>query len=500
MLPESFGVRLGFSKRRKSDSPRFLGLPRVARVFVAVVIAAGATCLIDAAFQLRLDNVLLLFVLVATGVATSSAKIELPLGRSHSNLSLSHAVNFWALFAMPPADAVCVAALSAWAQCTLYSAGRNPPHRILFNIASLIVTVSCAALPLVWFGVTPDGETTALVRVAAVVAPFYFFVNSLLVAGAISLSTRQPIGAIWQQNFLWSAPSYFAGAALALLAHVAWSRGWFGWLALLALPLYLVFRSYDTVVTRLRKEQDDTRRAMEVQLATVEALALAIEAKSGSTPEHVRSIQHYAAMLAEAAGMSDTDVQAVRTAALLHDIGNMAVPEHILSKPSSLTAAEFERVKIHPRVGAEILCDVPFAGPVDGLVLCHHERWDGLGYPNGLSGTDIPLGARILAIADCFSALQSDRPYRPRRSEAEALAVVREQSGSAFDPSLTELLTEPLLRSPRACPRKRRQRAENWRCRTSLAPIARRRRCTRSRKRSARALASPRRWRSYSRR
>src|SRR4029079_5378165 len=221
---------------------------------------------------------------------------------------------------------------------------------------------------------------------------------------------------------------------------IAWMRGWFGWLMLLALPLYLVFRSYHTVVARLRKEQADTRRAMDVQLATIEALALAIEARAGCTPEHIRSIQHYAALLAETAGLSDAEVQAVRTAALLHDIGNMAVPEHILSKPDALTPEEFDRVKIHPRVGAEILKNVPFGARVSDFVLSHHERWDGLGYPAGLRGEDIPLGARILAIADCFSTLQADRPYRPPRREREAIALLREYAGSAFDPVLVDLL------------------------------------------------------------
>jgi len=436
--------QLAVMKGAKSGSATFAALPPVARGYVAAVTTAGVLCLAGAMLRVRLDveNVLLFVTLLTAGVATSSAKIELPLGRSQSNLSLSHAVNFWALFALPPADAVCIAAVSAWAQSTVYASGRNPLHRIFFNISSLVVTVSLAGVPLLWSGLTPNAETAALVRAAALVAPFYFLVNSMFVAGAISLSTRQRIGATWHQNFLWSAPSYFAGAALAALAHIAWTRGWFGWLALLALPLYLVFRSYDTVVARLRKEQEDTRRAMDVQLATIEALALAIEAKAGCTPEHVRSIQHYAATLAEMAGMSDTEVQTVRTAALLHDVGNLAVPEHILAKPAALTAQEFERVKIHPRIGAEILRNVPFAGPVNELVLCHHERWDGLGYPSALRGAEIPLGARILAIADCFSALQSDRPYRPKRSDADALAVIREHSGTAYDPSLVELLTK----------------------------------------------------------
>src|SRR5467141_257952 len=187
---------------------------------------------------------------------------------------------------------------------------------------------------------------------------------------------------------------------------------------------------------------------MDVQLATIEALALAIEAKAGCTPEHIRSIQQYAATLAEAAGLSDAEIQAVRTAALLHDVGNMAVPEHILSKPEALTPEEFERVKIHPRVGAEILRKVPFGGPVSELVLCHHERWDGLGYPAGLRGEDIPIGARILAIADCYSTLQADRPYRPARTEGAAIAVLREYAGTAFDPALVDLLVARLKISP----------------------------------------------------
>jgi diguanylate cyclase (GGDEF)-like protein/putative nucleotidyltransferase with HDIG domain len=429
-----------------SAVPTFRALPLRARAYVAAVVAAGAGCLPVASMHLHLQHPVLFAVLLALGVATSAAKIDLPLGRSQSNLSLSHAVNFWSLFALGPAATVCIATASAWAQCTLRAGGRNPPHRVVFSIASLTVTVACAGLP-VRLLLGADPTATGLLQAAAIAAPLYFFVNTTLVAGAIALSTRQPVVGVWHRNFLWSAPSYLVGAALAAFATTATDRGWFGWLALLAVPLYLVFRSYHTVVSRLREEQEQTQHAMEVQLATTEALALAIEAKAGCAPEHIRSIQQYGAMLAEAAGLSDADVQAVRTAALLHDIGNMAVPEHILSKPDALTPEEFERVKIHPRVGADILRRVPFGAPVGDLVLCHHERWDGLGYPAGLAGEDIPIGARILAIADAFSALQSDRPYRPARSEAEAIAVLQEFAGSAFDPALVDLLIARLRSS-----------------------------------------------------
>jgi len=429
-----------------SAVPTFRALPLRARAYVAAVVAAGAGCLPVASMHLHLQHPVLFAVLLALGVATSAAKIDLPLGRSQSNLSLSHAVNFWSLFALGPAATVCIATASAWAQCTLRAGGRNPPHRVVFSIASLTVTVACAGLP-VRLLLGADPTATGLLQAAAIAAPLYFFVNTTLVAGAIALSTRQPVVGVWHRNFLWSAPSYLVGAALAAFATTATDRGWFGWLALLAVPLYLVFRSYHTVVSRLREEQEQTQHAMEVQLATTEALALAIEAKAGCAPEHIRSIQQYGAMLAEAAGLSDADVQAVRTAALLHDIGNMAVPEHILSKPDALTPEEFERVKIHPRVGADILRRVPFGAPVSDLVLCHHERWDGLGYPAGVAGEDIPIGARILAIADAFSTLQSHRPYRPARSEAEAIAVLQEFAGSAFDPALVDLLIARLRSS-----------------------------------------------------
>jgi diguanylate cyclase (GGDEF)-like protein len=426
-------------RRRISDNPTFLALATPARTYVVTVVAAGAGCLVAAALQLRVEHAGLFVALLGLAVAISAAKIELPLGRSQSNLSLSHAVNFWALFALGPGEAVCIATVSAWAQCTLRATERNPLHRIMFSIGSLTVTVSVAGLPLgLIMGSDIQGLSTLTIA-AAIVGPLYFFVNSTLVAGAIALSTRQSVRRVWQRNFLWSAPSYLAGAGLAAMATAASARGWFGWLALLAVPLYLVFRSYHTVVARLREEQDETHRAMDVQLATIEALALAIEARAGCTPEHIRSIQQYAAGLAEAVGLSDSEVQTVRTAALLHDIGNMGVPEHILSKPGALTPEEFERVKIHPRVGADILRNVPFGAPVSELVLCHHERWDGLGYPAGLRGKDIPVGARILTIADCYSTLQTERPYRPARSQAAAIAVLREFSGTAFDPALVEL-------------------------------------------------------------
>ncbi|MDH4066148.1 MAG: diguanylate cyclase, partial [Acidobacteriota bacterium] len=147
---------------------------------------------------------------------------------------------------------------------------------------------------------------------------------------------------------------------------------------------------------------------------------------------------------ARALGMTDNDIQGVKTAALLHDIGKLAVPEHILAKPGPLTQEEFQKIRIHPQVGAEIISAVPFPYPVAPLIRSHHERWDGKGYPQGLKGEDIPLGARILTVVDYFDALSSDRPYHKAMTQEAALVLLQQEAGRSLDPRVVELFIEKL--------------------------------------------------------
>jgi diguanylate cyclase (GGDEF)-like protein/putative nucleotidyltransferase with HDIG domain len=209
------------------------------------------------------------------------------------------------------------------------------------------------------------------------------------------------------------------------------------WLAGLVLAwgvLYLGLRTYRGFVVRLRAEQKRAEQLAELHLATIEALARAIDAKDGTAENHIRRVQLYATAVARDLGMSDADTQAVRTAALLHDIGKLAVPEHILSKPGPLTAEEFHKVQAHPQVGADIIASVPFPYAVAPLIQNHHERWDGRGYPRGLSGEDIPLGARILFLVDYFDALTSNRPYHEAMTVESAVALIEQEAGKALDP------------------------------------------------------------------
>jgi putative nucleotidyltransferase with HDIG domain len=174
-------------------------------------------------------------------------------------------------------------------------------------------------------------------------------------------------------------------------------------------------------------------------MSTIEALAQAIDAKDHFTHGHIRRVQMYAVRLARELGVNgEAELKAIEAAALLHDMGKIGVPEHILNKPGRLTAAEYEKVKVHAALGADILSSIKFPYPVVPIVRHHHERWDGRGYPDGLAGTNIPVGARILAVADCFDALTTDRPYRPALSDDAAVAVLLDNRGESYDPVVVD--------------------------------------------------------------
>jgi len=219
------------------------------------------------------------------------------------------------------------------------------------------------------------------------------------------------------------------------------------WLASLALVwgvLYFGLRAYRIFTARFRAEHRRAEQLAELHLATIEALARAIDAKDGTAENHIRRVQLYATAVARELGMSDAETQAVRTAALLHDIGKLAVPEHILSKPGPLSAEEFQKVQAHPQVGADIIAAVPFPYPVAPLIQNHHERWDGRGYPRGLKGDEIPLGARVLFLVDYFDALTSNRPYHEAMTFEAAVALIEQEAGKALDPRCVDAFVRVL--------------------------------------------------------
>ena len=420
-------------------------LPPAGRIYVALVILDGGLLLVDGLRHLDFEQPGLLIALVALSALAASVKVTLPLTTSRSTMSVSYAATFASLLLLGPDKTMVVAGASAFSQCLVNRKTQNPLHRTLFSMASLIVTVQCAGQTLRVLGdPTTSGPLTTIVGPVLGAATVYFLVNTGLVATAIALSTREKIAGVWHANFLWSAPSYFVGAGAAAIA--AWFVTHAGyWLAVLMFaPVYLVVRTYQVYLGRIEDEQRYVQETSDLHLATVEALARAIEAKDHGRPSHMRRLQLFAVRLAEAVNLPIDTVQALKTAALLHDIGKLAVPEHILSKPGPLTHEEFQKIRVHPQVGAEIIATVPFPYPVAPLILCHHERWDGKGYPNGLAGEDIPIGARVLAIADYYDAVTAERPYHKAMSHETAVALLTYESGRALDPNLVRLFIDRL--------------------------------------------------------
>jgi diguanylate cyclase (GGDEF)-like protein/putative nucleotidyltransferase with HDIG domain len=425
-------------------------LPVAARVYVGTVIAIGAVLLALFFPVSAVPHPAWFVALLVLSSVTSAFKVNLPLARSGSTMSVSYAVDFLSLIILGPSPTMIVAATSAWSQCTFRMTTKNPLYRTLFSMASLVISVQAAGEVFKLLGGTPGLATLSLTDMAKPLvgaAGAYFLLNTALVASAIALSTQQNLVKVWNENFMWSAPSYFVGALAAAVVAIIISRssGSSYWMALLvAAPLYLTYRSYKIYLGRIEDEQRHVQEVSDLHLATIEALALAIDAKDRTGKSHIRRVQVFAAGLAKAIGMSANDIQGVKTAALLHDIGKLAVPEHILSKPGPLTQEEFQKIRIHPQVGAEIIAGVPFPYPVAPLILSHHERWDGKGYPAGMKGDEIPAGARILAVVDYFDALTSERPYHKAMTDDGAIGLLRQEAGKALDPNLVQMFVDNL--------------------------------------------------------
>ena len=231
------------------------------------------------------------------------------------------------------------------------------------------------------------------------------------------------------------------GAFLAAWAiHQAFS------LAMLSVTLFAIAQVFYLAWFRLKAKTRETEELSRIHFATAEALATAIDAKDQTTHCHVRRVQIYAAGMGAVLELSKAEIAALKAGALLHDVGKLAVPAHIINKPGRLTPAEFEKMKIHTTVGAQILSRIDFPYSVTPIVRHHHEQWDGLGYPDGLKGEQIPITARVISVVDCFDSIREDRPFRRGMSRDEAIAFLLRGSGTHFDPQVVELFIKHLPR------------------------------------------------------
>ena len=420
---------------------RFAELSPVARVYIGAVIGLGAITIVHSAASLIQQPVGSdWLVLAALTILTGSFSIKVP--SVNARISVSEAFVIAAVLSFGPHVGTVIVALDALILTSWLRGPSRAPLRVLFNMAAGALAILSATQLLAWMLPVHPAASAPVDRLLLPVfglALSYFTINSWLIAIALAFERNGSAIEIWRRNFLWLSLNYLGGASVALVL-VSYLKNInlaaVGVMIPLLVVLYLTFR---TAWGRLEDANKHVTQLNELYLSTIETLAMAVDAKDQITHGHIRRVQVYAVELARRVGVhDDKQIKAIEAAALLHDMGKLGIPEHILNKPGRLTDAEFDRMKQHADLGADLLSSIRFPYPVVPIVRHHHENWNGAGYPSGIAGTDIPLGARILSVVDCFDALTSDRPYRPRLSTDEAFEILRERRGTMYDPVVVD--------------------------------------------------------------
>jgi len=413
------------------------------KAFVGITVCLGLTVLIYGLSHWQSQDLTRFACYLAVAVLASGLKVQLP--GIDGTMSVNFLFILMGVMELSLPETLVIGCAASLFQSVWQTRKRLDPVKVLFNVAGMMANASALTyLSYHWLTARFASNKPILLMVAALV---FFFANTLPISVVIALTEGKSSRKVWSECYFWSFPYYLVGAAaVGLVGIINRTAGW--QTSLLVLPLiYWVYRSYRLYLGRLEAEKDrvevEKRHVEEIaslNMRTIEALALAIEAKDHTTHTHLQRVRTYAIEVAKELKLDEAQIEALRAAALLHDIGKLAVPEQIINKPGRLTPEEFEKMKVHPIVGAEILERVAFPYPVAPIVRYHHERWDGSGYPEGLAGEQIPIGARILATVDCLDALASHRQYRPALPLAEAMEKVKERAGTSFDPRIVAIL------------------------------------------------------------
>ena len=430
----------------RRQAPPGIGLA----LLVGVVILGGASLALATVVEPRTVDVWALAILVGLAVIAERSDLSL-YGSSRVSLTFIPIFASIALWGMTGLPVVVTAAVVA------SSIGHGRPlHKTAFNFGTLMLAGAASAGVLELFGsIDYLHDWPRLLGPTLLAGGANFAVNSALVAAAIALTTRSDIRSVWKENFVWLWPHYLVLAVLAVAIVAAYeSLGVWGIAVFLAPPVMmrLSIKQYLNMTTKsvvdLRVAHGDLQTAHEQVSAavaslgnaydgTLRSLMKALDARDSDTAGHSERVADLTmAMAAEIGIPQDSDQwRYISWGALLHDVGKIAIADGILRKPGSLTDEEWESMRTHAQAGFDILQSVDFLAPAGEIVLAHHERFDGQGYPRGLAGEDIPLGARIFAIADAFDAMTSTRSYRSAFAAEQALAEILRHSGTQFDPA-----------------------------------------------------------------
>jgi diguanylate cyclase (GGDEF)-like protein/putative nucleotidyltransferase with HDIG domain len=423
--------------------PEASGLSIQTKAFVGITALVGAVVLGFSLSHWQSQDPTRFVCYLVVALLASGLKVQLP--GIDGTMSVNFLFILLGVLELSLPETLVIGCTASLAQSVWQLRGRLDPVKVLFNVCGMMANATALTYLTYYSLVGRFGSNKPILLMVS--ALMFFFANTLPISIVIALTEGKSSRKVWSECYFWSFPYYLVGAAaVGLVGIINRSAGW--QTSLLVLPLiYWVYRSYRLYLGRLEAEKERVeveKRHVEqiasLNMRTIEALALAIEAKDHTTHTHLQRVRTYAVEVARELSLAEEQIEALRAAALLHDIGKLAVPEQIINKPGKLTPEEFEKMKVHPLVGAEILDRVAFPYPVAPIVRAHHERWDGSGYPEGLAGESIPIGARILAAVDCLDALASHRQYRPALPLSEAMAKVKEKSGTWFDPKIVSIL------------------------------------------------------------
>jgi len=408
-------------------------LPLKLKAYIVVITALTITLFIYLSPSLPLVSnrwlVLIFFLIIS--IFAEFISVGLPMGGA---ISIGFPIDFVVILVYGPALAMLISALG-----TLISEiieRKISWYKILINTSQIALSAGIAGVVYQYTGGTIGFQNFfKFIFPAALCALIYCFANLTLITIAISLDQGSRITTVWRINFKGILPSYIAEAPLGFLMAVIYVQAGVLGILLFFLPLLLARRSFE-LYTRMRK----------VYLDTIRALAAAIDAKDPYTKGHSERVAKTSVALAQELNLSGRDIENIEYTALLHDIGKIGIADNILGKNSSLTDEEFDKIKEHTIMGAKIIEPVDFLKNSYEAIYHHHERYNGAGYPDGLKGEDIPLSARIIAVADAYDAMGSDRPYRKKLSKDKILNELKDQSGKQFDPEIVKALLSVLDR------------------------------------------------------
>ncbi|ABY95397.1 MULTISPECIES: HD-GYP domain-containing protein [Thermoanaerobacter] len=399
------------------------------KIYISIIIALGLSFIIYSILNIPINRIvdIILFVFFAALAESMPIYVTKELA-----VSVAFAIDLMAILIFGPYQGALIASLGMTFRFPKYPDGRRvhifnlPYYKVLFNASQLALSVGIGGLAYEYTGGIPATYIYPRYLLSAVLAAIvYYLLNTFIVAILLSLLLNKSFKYILTKDFKWMIPNFLFLAFLGIIMSEAFIRIGYISFILLFIPLLMIRYMFKLYMDSKQSYYD-----------TINVLVKALDAKDKYTAGHSKNVEKIAALLCREFGLSESQTEMVRIAALLHDIGKIGVKEEVLNKPGKLTDEELSIIKEHPQKGYEILRDVPALKEASLWVKYHHEWYDGSGYPDGIKGDEIPLEAQILSLADVFDALVSDRPYRKAFSQEEAYKIILEHERTQFSPKI----------------------------------------------------------------